>query len=229
MDIINESVFFGATLTVVAYAIGICLQKRFKLNMLFPLVVAIIAVASTLLFLGIEYSVYSESASVISFLLTPATVCLAVPLYKVIADLKKNLVAIIAGVTAGVIANGLCVLCTALAFSLDYEIYASFIPKSVTGAIGIDITREIGGITALSTTLILMTGIFGSLMADFICRIFRITSPVAKGVAIGTASHACGTAKALQMGETEGAVSSLATVVSGLLTVAAASFFAMLY
>lgn len=229
MTIINESVFFGATLTVGAYICGIYLQKRLNAGGIFPLLVAIAAVVAVLLLFKIEYSTYAKSAGVISYLLTPATVCLAVPLYESISALKKNLPAIFAGIVAGVITNGLCVLCTALLFSLDYEIYASFIPKSVTGAIGIGITQELGGITPLSTVLILTTGVFGSVFAGSVCRCFRITSPVAIGVAIGTSSHACGTVKALQMGKTEGAVSSLATAVSGLLTVAAASFFAGLY
>ena len=147
------------------------------------------------------------------------------PLYERINDLKQNAAAIAAGIIAGVITSGLFVLAVTFIFGLSREMYASLLPKSVTTAIGIGISEEIGGIAAITTISIIITGIFGNMVCERICALFKITNPVAKGVAIGTSCHACGTAKALEIGKTEGAISGLATAVAGLITVAAASVF----
>ena len=161
-----------------------------------------------------------------SYLLTPATVCLAVPLYEQLELLKKNLKAIIAGVVSGILTTMLSVLAMSAAFGFTHKEYVSFLPKSITTAIGMGVSEKLGGYVTLSVAVIIITGILGSILAPVCCRVFRITEPVAKGIAIGSASHAIGTARAMEMGEVEGAMSGLSIAVSGLLTVIAASVFA---
>ena len=202
------------------------LKRKFKLAVFNPLLIATAAVMSLLTLLNVEYSHYNESAKYISYLLTPATVCLAVPLYQQMELLKKNLKAVAGGITAGVLASLLSILLLAKLFSLSHEQYVTLLPKSITTAIGMGISEELGGIRTITVAVIIVTGIFGNVTAEFICRLFRIHDPVAKGLSIGTASHAIGTAKAMELGEIEGAMSSLAIAVAGLLTVLGASVFA---
>ena len=226
-ELLIDSVFFGAVLSLAAYEAGALLKRRFRLSLFNPLLIATAAVMTALLLLGIEYDHYYESAKYISYLLTPATVCLAVPLYQQIELLKKNLKAVAGGITAGVLASLISIFLLAKLFSLNHEQYVTLLPKSITTAIGMGISEELGGIRTITVAVIIITGIFGNVTAEFICKIFRIQNPVAKGLAIGTASHAIGTAKAMEMGEVEGAMSSLAIAVAGLLTVLGASVFAV--
>jgi predicted murein hydrolase (TIGR00659 family) len=227
-EFLIDSVFFGAVLSLAAYEAGALLKRRFKLALFNPLLIATAAVMLTLTFMKIEYSRYHESAKYISYLLTPATVCLAVPLYQQMELLKKNLKAVAGGITAGVLASLASVFLLAKLFSLNHEQYVTLLPKSITTAIGMGVSEELGGIQTITVAVIIITGIFGNVTAEFICKIFRICDPVAKGLAIGTASHAIGTAKAMEMGEIEGAMSSLAIAVAGLMTVLGASVFAVL-
>ncbi|GFI51327.1 MAG: LrgB family protein [Dorea sp.] len=227
-EFLVDSAFFGAVLSLAAYEAGVLIKKRFRLALFNPLLIATIAVIAVLAILKVEYRHYNESAKYISYLLTPATVCLAVPLYQQIELLKKNLKAVIGGITAGVLASLLSIFLLARLFSLSHEQYVTLLPKSITTAIGMGISEELGGIQTITVAVIIITGIFGNVTAEFICRFFRIHNPVARGLAIGTASHAIGTAKAMEMGEIEGAMSSLAIAVAGLLTVLGASVFAVL-
>lgn len=227
-EFLVDSIFFGAVLSLAAYEAGLLLKRKFKLAVFNPLLVATVAVMAVLTLLKVEYTHYNESAKYISFLLTPATVCLAVPLYQQIELLKKNLKAVAGGITAGVLSSLLSILLLARLFSLNHEQYVTLLPKSITTAIGMGISEELGGIQTITVAVIIVTGIFGNVTAELICKVFRIYNPVAKGLAIGTASHAIGTAKAMEMGEIEGAMSSLAIAVAGLLTVMGASLFAML-
>ena len=229
MQVLDEAVYFSAVLTVAAYILGKFVQNRLHVAWMPPVLTAVITVTAAILILDMDYEVYRKNTEVISYMLTPATVCLAVPLYDHLSVLKKNYAAILAGISAGVLTSGLCVLAAAYLFSLDFGIYVSFLPKSVTTSIGIGISRELGGIVSVTAIVIVLTGIFGSVVSEAVFRLFKITDPVAKGVALGTSSHACGIAKALQIGKTEGAVSGLATVVAGLMTVGAASVFELLY
>ena len=225
-EFLVDSAFFGAVLSLAAYEAGVLLKRKFKLAVFNPLLIATAAVMSLLTLLNVEYSHYNESAKYISYMLTPATVCLAVPLYQQMELLKKNLKAVAGGITAGVLASLLSILLLAKLFSLSHEQYVTLLPKSITTAIGMGISEELGGIRTITVAVIIVTGIFGNVTAEFICRLFRIHDPVAKGLSIGTASHAIGTAKAMELGEIEGAMSSLAIAVAGLLTVLGASVFA---
>ena len=227
-SLLIDSMFFGAVISLTAYGIGLFLKKKFKLAVLNPLLIASLCVIAVLLLLNVEYKHYYESAKYISYLLTPATVCLAVPLYQQLELLKKNLKAIAGGITAGVLSSLLGVFLLAKLFSLTHEQYVTLLPKSITTAIGMGISAELGGIETITVAVIIVTGILGNMTAEFICKLCRIQEPVAKGLAIGTASHAIGTTKAMELGEIEGAMSSLALAVAGLLTVLCASVFANL-
>lgn len=223
-----NSVYFGVAVSVFSYLIGVFLQKKFKSPILNPLLVAIVLTAAVLLVSGISYETYSVGAKYLGFLLTPATVSLAVLLYEKIELLKRNAVAIIAGIMSGVITTLVTVLALSLLFGLSHEEYVTFLPKSITTAIGIGISEKFGGYVPITSAVIIITGVLGNTVAPTVCRIFKINDPIAVGVAIGTSSHAAGTAKAIELGEVEGAISSLSIVISGLLTVIGASLFANL-
>ena len=223
-----ESIFFGAFISLAAYEAGLLIKRRFKLAILNPLLIATVCVMAVLLLFNIEYAQYNEGAKYISYLLTPATVCLAVPLYQQLELLRKNWKAVAGGITAGVLASLVSVFLLAKLFSLTHEQYVTLLPKSITTAIGMGVSKELGGITTITVAVIIVTGILGNVIAEFVCKVFRIEEPIAKGLALGTASHAIGTAKAMELGEVEGAMSSLAIAVAGLMTVVGASVFANL-
>lgn len=224
-DIFEASVFFGAVISLVCYGLGVILHNKTKLAVINPLLIAIIAVIAILAFSGIEYETYNSGAKYISYLLTPATVCLAVPLYEQTQLLKKNLKAIAAGIVSGVLTSLLCITVLAVILGLSHEEFVTFLPKSITTAIGMGVSEELGGFVNLTVVVIIITGILGNVIGKFVCRIFKITEPVAVGIAFGSSSHAIGTAKAMEIGEVEGAMSSLSIVVSGVLTVIGASLF----
>ena len=179
-----------------------------------------------LIVFDIDYDTYNEGAKYLSYLLTPATVCLAVPLYEQFGLLKKNIKAIMAGILSGALTSVVCVLVLSVLFHLNHKEYVTLLPKSITTAIGMGVSEELGGIVTITVAVIIITGVVGNIMAEFICKIFKIEEAVAKGIAIGSSAHAVGTAKAMEMGEIEGAMSSLSIAVSGLITVLLASVFA---
>ena len=210
-EMFRQSLFAGVTISLIAYEIGLFLKRKLGLAILNPLLVSIVIVILALKVFGISYEVYNASAKYISYLLTPATVCLAVPLYEQLELLKKNKVAVV------------CML-----FGFNHQQYVTMLPKSITTAIGIGISEELGGIVTITVAVIIITGILGNVIADTVFHIFKIKNPLAKGLALGTASHAIGTARAIEMGPVEGAMSSLAVAVAGLLTVVFVSGFAQL-
>ena len=205
---------------------GVVLQKRFRLALFNPLLLSVIVTILVLVTAHIDYEVYYAGAKYLSYLLTPATVCLAVPLYEKFALLRSSWRAILAGILSGVLTTLCSVLALSLAFRLSHEEYVTLLPKSITTAIGMGVSEELGGYVTLTVAMIIITGILGNVIAVAVCRVFRITEPIAKGVAIGSAAHALGTAKAIEIGEVEGAMSGLSIVVAGLLTVVGASVFA---
>ena len=228
-DFLTNSVFFGAVISLVAYEIGTLLKKKFKLAIFNPLLIAVICVMAVLILFHIDYDTYNEGGQYISYLLTPATVSLAVPLYRQIELLKNNIKAVAAGILSGVLASMVGVYILARAFHLDSQLYVTLLPKSITTAIGMGLSEELGGIVTITVAVIVVTGVIGNMFAESICKLFHITDPVAKGIGIGSASHAMGTAKAMEMGEIEGAMSSLSIAVSGLLTVVVSIIFAQIY
>ncbi len=225
-EIMGNSLFFGVMISVAAYEIGVLLKKKFKLAIFNPLLIAIAVIIVILAITGVEYDTYNDGARYLSYLLTPATVCLAVPLYEQLEILKKNLKAILAGILAGALTSVTSVLILAILFGLSHEEYVTLLPKSITTAIGMGVSEELGGIVTITVAVIIITGVLGNMFAEVVCRIFRIEEPIAKGIGIGSASHAIGTAKAMELGDIEGAMSSLSIAVSGLITVILASVYA---
>ena len=185
-----------------------------------PLLVAMVLIIGFLLVFGIDYSVYQKGSQFISYLLTPATVCLAIPLYKQLRLLKENLAAVAGGIASGVLASAVSIFALSRLFGLSHEYYVTLLPKSITTAIGMGVSEEAGGIVVLTVVSIVITGILGNVIGEAVFRLFRIGDPIAKGLALGTSAHAIGTARALELGEIEGAMSSLAIAVAGLMTVA---------
>ena len=226
-EVLGDSLFFGVVVSVLAYQAGLWIKRKWKLAVFNPLLISIFLVIAVLLIFDVDYERYNEGAKYLSYLLTPATVCLAIPLYEQLEQLKKNAKAIAAGILSGVLSSLVSVLALAAAFGLSHEEYVTLLPKSITTAIGMGVSEELGGIVTITVAMIIVTGVLGNIIAELVCKIFRIHEPVAKGIAIGSASHAIGTAKAMEMGEVEGAMSSLSIAVSGLLTVIGASVFAM--
>lgn len=210
------------------YEIGLVIKKKWKKPIFNPLLISVVLIILFLLVCDVDYKIYNNGAKYLSYLLTPATVCLAVPLYQQLHLLKRNAKAVIFGISSGVITSLTSVWLLSKIFGLSHEQYVTMLPKSITTAIGIGISEEMGGIVTITVASIVITGIIGNIMAEIVCKIFRITDPVAKGIAIGTSAHAMGTSKAIEMGEIEGAMSSLAIAVAGLLTVVMASFYANL-
>ena len=225
-EFLSESVFWGAVLSLVAYEAGLLLKRKFKLAIFNPLLIAVAAIIAILVLGDIDYESYNEGAKYISYLLTPATVCLAVPLYQQLELLKKNAKAVASGLIAGVLSSLVGVLLLAKLFDLSHEHYVTLLPKSITTAIGMGISEELGGIVTITVAVIIITGILGNMIGEVVLKLFQIKEPVAKGLAMGAASHAIGTAKAMEFGQIEGAMSSLAIAVAGLLTVLGASVFA---
>ena len=228
-EILCNSAYFGVTVSLIGYGAGIMLKKKFKYAFLNPLLISIIFVIGVVMLCGVDYESYENSAQYLSYLLTPATVCLAVPLYQQMTLLKKNLAAVACGILAGVLASLGSVLLLAFLFGLEHDVYVTLLPKSITTAIGMGVSEELGGLVTITVAVIIVTGVIGNVIGEAVCKLFRIYEPIAKGLALGTSSHAIGTAKALEMGEVEGARSSLAIAVAGLLTVIGASVFAGIY
>lgn len=218
-ELASSSLYFGMALSVGAYLLGIWLKKKTGFQIFNPLLVAIVIVIAVLSVFRIDYEEYNQGAGIISYLLTPATVCLAIPLYKQLELLKKHLVAVGTAIVAGVLGSAASIYVFARFFKLEHQAYVTLLPKSITTAIGMGVSEEAGGLVTLTVVSIIITGILGNMAAEFLFKIAKIEEPVAKGLALGTAAHAVGTAKALELGEVEGAMSSLAIAVAGLLTV----------
>lgn len=228
-QMIQNCASFGVFLCLGAYFIGFELDKRFKSPLTNPLLLATACIIALLSLLDIDYTVFKASAQPLSYLLTPATTSLAIPLYRQLDKLKKHYKAILAGIFSGVLASGLSIFAMSVLFGLSHTDYVTLLPKSLTTAIGMSLSEELGGVAAVTVTAIVLTGFLGNCMATFLCKLFRVTHPVAKGIAIGTSSHALGTSKAIELGEVEGAMSGLSIAVAGLITVVAAQVFAMMW
>ena len=225
-QMIINSTTIGVVISVMGYELGLLLKRKFKSAIFTPLLISIIFVICCLLLFRVDYDNYNKSAQYLSYLLTPATVCLAIPLYQQIKLLKENVVAIFAGIISGVLTSLVFIFVFALIFNFGHEEYVTLLPKSITTAIGMGISEELGGYVTITVAVIIITGVLGNICGEAVCKIFKITNPVAKGIALGTSSHAIGTAKAMEMGEIEGAMSSLSIVKAGICTMVGASVFA---
>lgn len=214
---------FGLLLAMGSFQLARIINRRVGKEVCNPLLFATLLCGAVLLGTGTDYDVFYENGGeILEFFLTPATICLAIPLYKQFELLKKNAGAVLAGCVAGVAAHMAgCALMLVL-FQMEAAEYISLLPKSITTAIGKGLSEELGGFPAITMATIMLTGLFGAVAAPALLKIFRVTEPVSQGLAIGTSSHAAGTSRAVEMGEVQGAASSLAIVVTGLLTVIAA-------
>lgn len=227
-DLFESSMFAGVTISLLAYLTGTVLKKKLKLPIFNPLLVSIILTMIVLVMADVDYDVYNKGASYLSWLLTPATVCLAIPLYKQWNLLKKYYQAVILGIVAGVLTSLTTVFVLAKLMGLDHKEYVTLLPKSITTAIGMGVSEELGGYVTITVAVIVVTGVFGNIFGELICKIFKITHPISKGLAFGSSSHAIGTAKAIELGEVEGAMSGLAIAVTGIMTVILATAYANL-
>ena len=210
---------FGVGVSILAYSIGLMVAKRTRLAIMNPLLLAMVVVISILTLLGVDYQTYNKGGAMITFFLGPATVVLAVPLYRQWELLKSNLLPILTGIAVGSIAGVASIIILGRLLDLDTVLIASMVPKSTTTPIAIEISAVLGGNPSLTATFVSITGITGFIAGVRIIDAFGIRNPIAKGIAMGTASHAVGTAKAMEVGEVEGAMSSLSIGVAGIITV----------
>lgn len=217
--ILGQSAYFGIVISLLFYWVSTIISKKVKLTICNPLLLTVVFVIVFLCVFQIDYESYNNSAQYLTYFLTPATVCLAVPLYRQFEILKKNVTAVLASIVAGCVANAVGVGVLAVIFQLSPELKASLIPKSLTTAIAIGVSEELQGITSITVLSVIITGILGAVIAEGLFKLLRIEEPVAQGLACGTASHAIGTSRAIQIGEVQGAMSSLAIVVTGVITV----------
>lgn len=227
-EILNESIYLSVMLTIGSYGIGMWLKKQTGWALMNPLLVALLLCIGFLYFTNTSYEKYADGVSAINYLLTPATICLAVPLYEQFEHLKRNPRAIIIGIASGVFSSAITILGLALLFGMDYNAYITLLPKSITTPLGMSLSEELGGNVPVTIMAIVVTGIIGNIIAESFLKFINIKEPIAKGIAIGSASHVIGTSKALEMGQTEGAMSSLAIVTSGIFTVLASSLFTLI-
>jgi predicted murein hydrolase (TIGR00659 family) len=219
MNEILNNPLFCIFVTLVAFETGMAIYKKTKFPLFNPLLIAIVIVIGILVVFNIDYEVYNLGGKFINSFLGPATVVLAVPLYKQLEALKRNLWPILIGVFVGSVASIISIIFLGRAFKLDETLILSLIPKSVTTPIGVEVSRSLGGVTSITIVAIVLTGIFGAIIVPLVTRYFNIKNKIAIGISIGTSAHALGTTKAFEMGETEGAMSSLSIGVAGIITV----------
>lgn len=227
-EFLSQSVFFGSALTFITFMIGRFIYKKTNFFLFSPLIVSVTCCILFLIYFDIDYDSYTKGADLISAFLTPATICLAVPLYLQFEQLKKNWLPVFLGILSGVITNLGLIYILCILFKIGHVEYISLLPKSLTTAIAFSLTEQYSGIVPITAVMVIIAGNIGNLFAVQICRIVRITEPVAVGVAIGTCSHALGTSKAIEIGDVEGAISGLSIAITGLLTVLFFPLFANL-
>lgn len=218
-EVLSESVYFGAALSISAYWLAFQIKKKWDYPVMNPLLLATLMIMGVLALFNINYETFDYGAKYITYLLTPATVCLAVPLYKQVLVLKKNIAAVFAGIVCGCLTHALVVAGIAFLLKADGVLLLSLLPKSVTTPIALGISGEIGGISAVTILGVVLAGILGAVIGPVLLKLLGVREPAAQGLALGTASHVIGTTKAVEMGEIQAAMSSLAIVVTGLLTV----------
>lgn len=224
MEALYTSPYFGVALSVITFGIGVKLQRKTKSAVCNPLIIAIVLTIGVLLVLRIPYESYNKGGEIINMFLAPATACLAVSIYTKLSVLKKYWLPIIVGCIAGSLASMGSVYVMCRLFRLDESLTMSMLPKSVTTPIAVGVAQAHGGVIPITVVAVIFTGILGSIMAPLLIRLFRVSDPVAAGLAIGACSHAVGTSKAIEIGEIEGAMSGLAIGICGIVTVLLSMF-----
>ena len=217
-ELLQHFSLFPLVLTLGSYQIGLWCQKKTRSALCNPLLIAALLSIGVLLLIGMEPQTYAAGTAGISWLLTPATVCLAVPLYEQLKVFKGHLPAILTGILAGTLTSLLCIFGMCRLFDLDAVLTLSLLPKSVTTALGLALTESASGLPSLTAAAIIITGILGNLTGSFLCKCLKVRDPIAQGVGFGTASHVIGTSRATETDPLAGAVSSLSLAVAGILT-----------
>ena len=225
MRALLETPYFGIALTVVGYWIGTKIQKKTGLVLCNSMLITAALIIAVLKVFGISYDSYYVGGSIINMFLGPATPCMAVSIYAKKDLLKKYWLPVIVGCLVGTVTSIACVLVMCKLFGLDHAMTMSLLPKSVTTPIASAISESHGGIVSITVAAVIVTGILGNLIAPLLIKVFRIKNPMAAGLGVGAASHAMGTAKAVEIGETEGAMSGLAIGICGIITAILALFF----
>ena len=223
-QILSQSGFFAVALTVTAFCIGAACQRKWKIAILNPILIGAALVMLTLWVLDIPVQQYQQDCKLLTYLITPATICLAIGFYEQLQKLKKHLRAILIGVTGGTLASLLSVWLLSRLFGFRQVLTVSLLPKSVTSAIGVVLSEQAGGVGALTTAIIIITGIFGNAVGPALSKLFRLRDPISQGVGFGTASHVVGTSRAAEISPLVGAVSSLSLTLAGLITAVVMSF-----
>lgn len=224
MNVLSNGMF-GIALSAGAFEVGVLLNRKWKFPLFNPLLVGVVLVVAVMLIFQIPLKSYSVGGDIITMFLTPATAVLAYSIYNQRTILKQYWLPVVCGCAAGSLTSvfgvfGLCKL-----FHLDAQLTASLLPKSVTTAIAIDVSKSLGGIPALTVVAVIVTGIFGAAFSPLLVKLFRVKNPIAAGVAIGSCSHAAGTSRALEMGEIQGAMSGISVGIAGIMTVILSLFF----
>ena len=225
-EFFSSSAYFFTALTVIVYALAAACQKKLRLVVFNPILMSALAIIAFLTVQDIPSSVYQEGCRMLSYLMTPATICLAIAFYEQIGRMKKHLIPIVIGVLAGVVCSAGSIYGLSKLFDLPDTILFSLLPKSVTTAIGLPLSEELGGIAAITTAAIIISGIIGNILMPILCKWFRLKHPIAQGVAIGTSAHVIGTTRAFELSEMAGAVGSLSLTIAGISTSVALSFLA---
>lgn len=224
MSEVFASPFFGIALSILAFWLGVRLQARLKSVLCNPLLIAILLIVLLLSVFKIPYESYNQGGAIINMFLAPATACLAVSIYTKIQILKENWLPILVGCTVGSLTSMGSVWLLCRLFRLDEAMTASLLPKSITTPIAVEVCKAHGGVVPVTVIAVIFTGILGSILAPFLIRLFRVQDSVAAGLSIGACSHAVGTSRAIEIGETEGAMSGLAIGVCGIITVIVSMF-----
>lgn len=219
MSAFTDSYLFGIVLSVAAFLLGLFINRKTKLPLFNPLLIAVTLIVLALLVLGIPIDHYRKGAQFISVFLAPATAALAVSIYNQRKILGQYFAPVVIGCFAGSVASMVSAYILCKAFGLEDALVATMIPKSVTTPIAMGICESLGGIVPVTVAAVILTGIVGAMTAPLMVKLFHVKDPIAQGVAIGTCSHAIGTTKAMEMGELQGAMSSIAIGVAGLITV----------
>lgn len=225
-DLLLSSTFFGVSISLLTYFFGMFLRKKFNYAILNPLLISAILTIAFLLLFDVDYATYNQGAQYLSVFLTPATICLAVPLYRQLQVLKQNVVTVIVPISCGVIAHAITLISLSKLFNVEEILTLSLLSKSVTTPIAVGICHELNAIEVVTIMGVVIAGILGAVFGPIVCNLLKIKEPIAQGLGIGSASHAIGTSKALEMGELQGAMSSLAIVVTAILNVIIVPFVA---
>lgn len=228
IETICNNEFFGFFITLIAFKIGKEIFKQFKLPIFNPILIAILLIFAIMKLFNIPTTYYNKGGEILGFFIKPATVCLAIPLFKEFETLKKHYKVILIGAIIGSITAITSVIILGNLLGIKKIILLSFMPKSITTPIGIELSKLLGGIPSITVFAIMVTGIAGNIFAPFMLKLFKIENAVAKGLGIGISSHAVGTSKAIEMGEIEGAMSALSIVIAGIITIFIAPFIVSL-